>query len=241
MSEVRRVEVSPERLPGWIERFAASHGEVTWSVASDTGPGQQKAVRPADRPARTAVWFGQATDGSWARLEGWGDADPSAPNPLAPTGGDPWWAPPGPLLLLLVRRGGYAAAVATPDGELVRHKVGTRRVQGRTAAGGWSQQRFARRRANQADELVGAAVGHAARILGEGEDALGTSVAALVVGGDPRLVDQALTDLATGPSARLHGIPRRELRDLADPRRAVLDDAVRRVRAVRIEVSNAGS
>ena len=30
------------------------------------------------------------------------------------------------------------------------HKVGTRHVQSRTAAGGWSQQRYARRRANQA-------------------------------------------------------------------------------------------
>ena len=239
MSQVRRVEVSPERLSGWVERFAASHGEVTWSVASDTGPGQQESDRSvADRPARPSAWFGQAADGSWARLEGWADTDPSAPDPLT-AGSDPWWVPPGPLLLLLVRRGGYAAAVATADGELVRHKVGTRRVQGRTAAGGWSQQRFARRRANQADELVGAVVGHAARILGEGEDALGRSVAALVVGGDPKLVDQALTELATGPLARLRGIPRRELRDLADPRRAVLDDAVRRARAVRVEVSNA--
>lgn len=235
MSEVRRVEVPPDRLPGWVERFAASHGDVAWSVAS-----ADPEARP-DRSARPAVWFGQATDGSWARLEGWADADPAATGPLSRGESEPWWrSPPGPLLLLLVRRGGYAVSVATPGGELVAHKVGTRRVQGRTAAGGWSQQRFARRRANQADELVGAAVGHAARILGEGQSALGTPVGALVVGGDPKLVDQALTDLATGPLSRLHGIPRRELRDLPDPRRAVLDDAVRRAVAVRVEVSNAG-
>jgi hypothetical protein len=41
------------------------------------------------------------------------------------------------------------------EGGLLAHKVGTRYVQSRTAAGGWSQQRFARRRDNQADELVG--------------------------------------------------------------------------------------
>lgn len=267
MSEVRRAEVPPGRLLGWVERFAASHGEVRWSVAA----GDPDAA-PGGRP-RPAVWFGQAADGSWARLEGWVDADPAARGPLseeplsedplseAPLplvslsedllSGDPsegpcsqqegplWWEPPGPLLVLLVRRGGYAVAVATPGGDLVAHKVGTRRVQGRTAAGGWSQQRFARRRANQADELVEAAVGHAARIVGEAEDALGTTVGALVVGGDPKLADQALTALATGPRARLHGIPRRELRDLPDPRRAVLDDAVRRALAVRVEVSNA--
>lgn len=239
MSHVRRVEVSPERLPGWIERFTAGHGEVVWSVAA-LDPDAPDA--PADRGARPAVWFGQAVDGSWARLEGWADADAgqATAGPLADAGTGPWWAPPGPLLLLLVRRGGYAVAVATPEGELVAHKVGTRRVQGRTAAGGWSQQRFARRRANQADELVGAAVGHAARILDEGESARGTTVGALVLGGDPKLVDQALTELAGGPLARLHGIPRRELRDLPDPRRAVLDDAVRRALAVRVEVSNAG-
>lgn len=235
MSQVRRVEVSRERLPGWIERFGAAHGRVAWSVAAgdpDT---------PADRGARPAVWFGQAADGSWARLEGWADADAgeATTGPLAATGAGPWWAPPGPLHLLLVRRGGYAVAVATAEGDLVAHKIGSRRVQGRTAAGGWSQQRFARRRAHQADELVEAAVGHARRILEEAESALGRTVAALVVGGDPKLADQALSDLATGPLARLHGLPRRELHDLADPRRAVLDDAVRRALAVRLSVHNA--
>lgn len=234
MSQLRRAELAPERLAGWVERFAGSHGTVVWSVAS----GEPDA--PADWRGRPDVWFGQADDGSWARFEGWSDADPAAEGPLPQAGPSSWSAVPGPLLLLLVRRGGYAVAVTTPEGELVAHKVGTRRVQGRTAAGGWSQQRFARRRANQADELVEAAVGHAARVLGEGEGALGTTVGALVVGGDPKLVDQALTDLATGPLSRLHGIPRRELRDLADPRRAVLDDAVRRALAVRVEVSNAG-
>ncbi|WP_131104941.1 acVLRF1 family peptidyl-tRNA hydrolase [Ornithinimicrobium sufpigmenti] len=234
MSQTRRVEVSPERLPGWVERFAASHGEVAWSVASGDPD------EPLDRHGRPAVWCGQAADGSWARLEGWTDAHPgqAADGPLA-AGARSWWAAPGPLLLLLVRRGGYAVAVATAEGELVAHKVGTRRVQGRTAAGGWSQQRFARRRGHQADELVEAAVGHARRILGEGEDKAGAPVGAVVLGGDPALGDQALHLLAVGPQKRLHGIPRRTLPDLADPRRAVLDDAVRRALAVRVTVHNA--
>lgn len=155
--------------------------------------------------------------------------------------------PPPALLVILVRRGGYAVAVVSPTGDLLSHKVGTRYVQSRTAAGGWSQQRYARRRANQADELVGAVVGHAARVLGEGEARLGSveaslrcrHVGGLVLGGDRTLAAEVLEELATGPLARLHDIPRRELWDLPDPRRAVLDDAVRRARAVRVEVSNA--
>ncbi len=69
-----------------------------------------------------------------------------------------------PLAVVLVRRGGYAVGVGSGD-RLTSHKVGSRYVQSRTAAGGWSQQRFARRRANQADGLVGAAVEHAVRLL----------------------------------------------------------------------------
>lgn len=225
MSTTRLVDVAPERLAGWVERFTASHGEVVWSTA-------------ADEAGRAVAWTGAAVDGSWARLQGWGLVEGEwSPEQLSPRAG--WLRPPGPLLVLLVRRGGYAVALATEDGELVAHKVGTRHVQSRTAAGGWSQQRFARRRDNQADALVEAVVGHAARVLEEGESARGTAVGALVTGGDRRLADLVLQDLATGPLARLHGIPRRELRDLPDPRRAVLDDAVRRGRAVQVEVLNA--
>ena len=69
-----------------------------------------------------------------------------------------------PLGVILVRRGGYAVGLALA-GAFTASKVGTRHVQSRTAAGGWSQQRFARRRGKQADELVDAVVGHARRVL----------------------------------------------------------------------------
>ncbi|MDQ2757843.1 MAG: hypothetical protein M3Y71_15015, partial [Actinomycetota bacterium] len=52
------------------------------------------------------------------------------------------WFDAEPVGVVLVRRGGYAVALVRA-GELVLHKVGTRHVQSRTAAGGWSQQRFA--------------------------------------------------------------------------------------------------
>ena len=97
--------------------------------------------------------------------------------------------------------------------QLTAHKVGTRYVQSRTAAGGWSQQRFARRRANQADGLVGAAVEHAVRLLA------GTRPRGVVLGGDKALVATLLEDPRL---AGIRDLPRRELYDLPDPRLDVL-------------------
>ena len=69
-------------------------------------------------------------------------------------------------------------------------------MQSRTAAGGWSQQRFARRRANQADELVRAAAEHAVRLL------TGIRVEGLVLGGDRALVAALLDDARAGRHPR---------------------------------------
>ena len=143
---------------------------------------------------------------------------------------------PEPLGVVLVRRGGYACALVAA-GAFVASKVGTRHVQSRTAAGGWSQQRFARRRGNQADALVDAVAGHALRILLLGNEspaggAAGTP-AGLVVGGDRTLVAQVLADSRLRALATL---PRRELYDLPDPRRDVLERAVERGRSVRISL-----
>ena len=66
--------------------------------------------------------------------------------------------------LLLVRKGGFAVARLAGE-RLVESKVGQRHVQGRTKAGGQSQQRFARRRDNQARQAYEAAADHAARLL----------------------------------------------------------------------------
>lgn len=134
-----------------------------------------------------------------------------------------------PLAVVLVRRGGYAVGLATGS-DLTLHKVGTRYVQSRTAAGGWSQQRFARRRANQADALVGAVADHVLRLLGPASPAEG-----LVLGGDRRLAEDVLSDPRL---ARLTSLPRRELYDLPDPSLAVLRRAVVRGRAVRIGITD---
>ena len=170
----RVVEVSPERLEHWLERFEANNPD---------GPQRVTAVETFDLD---------------------------------------------PLAVVLVRRGGYAVGLGRGD-RLLRHKVGTRYVQSRTAAGGWSQQRFARRRANQADGLVGAAAEHAVRLLGD------LVPAGLVVGGDRALVATLLQD---DRLAGIRDLPRRELYDLPDPRLAVLEKALERGRAVRVTIDD---
>ena len=137
---------------------------------------------------------------------------------------------PAPFAVLLLRRGGYAVALVAETG-LVAHKVGTRHVQSRTAAGGWSQQRFARRRANQADALVLAVREHLLRLVAQSA----VEPVALVRGGDRSLVSEVLDDPRLRTLASLEG---RDYPDLPDPRRAVLDDVVRRATAYDVTVDD---
>jgi hypothetical protein len=113
---------------------------------------------------------------------------------------------------VLVRRGGYACAVLDA-GQVVTSKVGQRYVQGRTAAGGWSQQRFARRREKQTDELAGAAADVAARLL---VDPLPGDLA---TGGDRPLVDRVLADPRL---RRLAALPRGPHLPVGEPRSDVV-------------------
>jgi hypothetical protein len=160
------VGVPLRRLPGWLEGFAARHGE--WIATESTEPpGWHLTAADAARA--------QVVVPSWLESEDPGPFDPAALAGLAPVFG-----------VLLLRRAGYA--VATFEGvSVAEKKVGTRHIHGRTAAGGWSQQRYARRRDNEADEIVGAAAEHADRILGARAD-----LQFLVTGGDRPLLNAAL-------------------------------------------------
>jgi hypothetical protein len=128
--------------------------------------------------------------------------------------------------VLLVRRGGHAAGIF--DGtELVSSKVDSSYVQGTTKAGGWSQQRYARRRANQSKAAFADAADIAARIL------LAGPLDALVCGGDRRAVDEVLADPRLAPlrplvTGRLLAVP--------DPRLKVLQAAPEQFLAVRISL-----
>ncbi len=119
-----------------------------------------------------------AEDGSVARLTG----------PFGVPVALPFVPPELAWGLLLVRKGGFAvAAGTTPTPTLQKH--GRRHVQGRTKAGGQSQQRFARRRDNQARTAYAAAADHAHRILVQEHP-----VEALVCGGDRSAVAAVLED-----------------------------------------------
>ncbi len=128
--------------------------------------------------------------------------------------------------LLLVRKGGFAVARLAGE-QLVESKVGQRHVQGRTKAGGQSQQRFARRRSNQARQAYEAAADHAARILG-------TGTPLLVTGGDHAAVQEVLAD----PRLRHVDVVPPWL-PVADPRRSVLEQAIQDAASAAVEVLNA--
>lgn len=131
--------------------------------------------------------------------------------------------------VLLVRRGGFAAAVV--EGEtVIASDIGKRHVQGRTAAGGWSQQRFARRRDKQVHELVEAATDYAARVI-----VPLLPVEYLATGGDRPLIDQLLADPRLRSLARL---PRGPHLEVPDPRRDVVASLPERLGTLRIDVTD---
>jgi Actinobacteria/chloroflexi VLRF1 release factor len=200
---VRRIDVSPARLPRWLDGFEKRHPHVTWSPRAD----------------RVTL---ESTDGSTAVV--W--------VPFPPLDGDlvEHCTRSRRLGLLLVRRGGFAVGVL--DGPRVTSsKVGSRHVQGKTKAGGWSQQRFARRRDNQARVAWRAAADAAVTVLLPRAGGL----EGLVAGGDRAAVEAVLADsrlerLATLPRGRWLAVP--------DPRRRVLDEAAKHAVTVEIDVSD---
>jgi hypothetical protein len=211
----RRTDVPPERLAGWVERFAAAHGGVVASVDGD-------------------VVLLTAADGGLARLT---VPFPPLPDAAGTTEGGPVEALTAHVLrdrrvgVLLVRLGGHAAGVFVGM-QLVASKVGSRQVHGRSAAGGWSQQRFARRREGQVRVALAAAADVAARVLVPEAARL----EAVVLGGDRRSVDAVLAEPRLS-SLRALVVP--PLLDVPDPRLAVLEATAVRFRAVRVEVVDA--
>jgi hypothetical protein len=133
--------------------------------------------------------------------------------------------------VLLVRLGGYAAGVFTgPSAHLAASKVGSRLVHGRSAAGGTSQQRFARRREKQAGEALGAAADTAAAVFGQ----FAGKLDAVVLGGDRR----AMAGLRDDPRLRPYfELAVERFLTVPDPRLAVLRGTPRLFRAVRIRLT----
>ena len=193
---MERYEVPPERLGRWLDRWAEANGPVE---------------RTELRPGRV-TFHGSAV----------AECDPPFP-PLAHTGLRDGFDP-APLIehagrdrvvgVLLVRLGGHAAGVFSGR-RLVDSKVGTRNVHGRHRAGGSSQRRFERRRAEQARVALEAAADVAARVLLSHLSDLD----AVVLGGDRRALAEVLEDPRMRPLQRL---AQDRVLDVPDPRLAVL-------------------
>lgn len=199
------VAVPPSRVVRWVENFASRHGptEVRVEVGELTGWAADGSHFIASLPFRTP-YSGAPDVAAFASAA----------------------APPPDWGVLLVRKGGFAVARLHGD-QLVAHKVGQRHVQGRSKAGGWSQQRFARRRSQQARVAYEAAADHAARLL----DGLSGPV---VTGGDKGALEEVLAD------PRLRGLTVAGPRlGVPEPRRDVLDRAIAEATSVGIEVLNA--
>jgi len=203
----RRLAVTPERLGRWLDGVAERHGAFT--------------------EVSTADGFVHLTC-----------ADTTTVTLRAPFD----WEP-GPALLsaftaaariphraavLLVRRGRWAVGIF--DGpDLVVSKVDARLVQGRTAAGGTSQQRYARRRGNQTDAVVAHAVETVVRVLLPHLSGL----AGLFTGGDRGLVDDVLAD----PRLRtLAALRRGPALDVGEPTKAVLLETPNQFRAIDVHI-----
>jgi hypothetical protein len=241
----RWVEVPPERFVSWIARFTERHGGIAGTAESRPAgmvAGGVAGTVAGGVAGRAGTVTFTAADGAVA------ECHPPFPSPapllspalLSSAGGER--AVAGALAahaaadrtvgVLLVRLGGYAVGVfsgAPP--RLVSSKTGSRPVHGRSAAGGWSQQRFARRRENQAATALQAAADAAAEVFGRyGPGGLD----AVVLGGDKRSAaglrgDARLAQYLARASGRFLTVP--------DPRLAVLRETPRAFLAFRIRLT----
>ena len=203
--------MAPERLGRWLDGVAERHGAFT-EVSEAEGAVRIRCADTTEVTLRAPF--------AWI------------PGPALLSSFTVEAQRPARAAVLLVRRGRWATGIF--DGtELVVSKVDARQVQGRTAAGGWSQQRFARRRGNQTDAVVEHAAETAVRVLLPHAD----SVAALFTGGDRGLVDAVLTDPRLRPLAALRREP---ALDVGEPTKAVLLETPRLFRAVDVHIVEPG-
>ena len=231
----RWVDVAPERFPGWVASFARRHGadsedkSLTMAVSGDsvifTAP--DGAVAECHPP------FPPLPDNSKKRAAG--EAARTAEAAEVAEAVAAHARRPRTVGVLLVRLGGYAAGVFTGyPPALADAKTGSRLVHGRSAAGGWSQHRFARRREKQASEALQAAARAAADVFGRRGAQPGGTLDAVVFGGDKRAMAELRQDPRLAPYL---AIATDRFLTVPDPKRAVLEATPRLFLAVRIRLT----
>ena len=206
----RAIEVPPDRLEGWFDRFSGRNDGIRNTVL---------------RPGEAIITAGNGTT-----------ATATIPFPPLRTVGNFNGLVVEPLIrhtrisrqigLLLVRLGGHSVGMAR-DGRVLLSRTDRHQVHGRSAAGGWSQKRFARRREGQARDALRSAADDACEVLVPRL----SEMDAVVLGGDRKALDELREDRRLAP---LFAIADPRILDLPEPRRTVLDDAAERAIAVEI-------
>lgn len=208
----RIISVPPERVVRWLNGFIGRHGASTVEQSLDG----ITLTAPDGAVAACALPLDE-------RFE-----DEVEPEDLVETFLERA-AAEHVVAVLVVRKGAFAIGVFR-GAKLVASKVDTTYVQGRTAAGGWSQQRYARRREKQAKQALKKATDAAARVLvphiGE--------IESVVAAGDRRTVADALADKRL-VALRQKMVPL--VMDVGEPRLATLKDTPRQFRAVQIHLT----
>lgn len=203
------VEISAHRVVSWVNRFAGRNTGVADLIAH---PDRLEIIGGDGTLARIEVPFGPMSIGSREPVE-------ALVSHLAGIG----------LLAVILVRGGAHSVGTAKDGVVLSSSTDRAYLQGRTAAGGWSQQRYARRRGNQLTASLGDAASTAQRVLLPLIDRFG----GLVLAGDASALRKVMAEPALRPLAVL---PSRMFGDIPEPRRAVLDDVALRSLVVRILV-----
>jgi hypothetical protein len=230
-SDVKWLDVPAMRFVRWIDGFAVRHGAPAGgapagSLVAGLAPGRVTFTAPDGATAQCHPPFAE----SFTAPAGEGDSGPGAGALAAAIAAHA--SVPRVTGVLLVRLGGYAAGVFTGyPPALADAKTGSRPVHGRSAAGGWSQQRFARRRENQAAEALRAAADAAVLVFGRWT---GAPLDAVVLGGDKRAAAELPGDPRLAPYlARATG----RFITVPDPKRSVLQATPAQFAAVRIMLS----
>jgi Actinobacteria/chloroflexi VLRF1 release factor len=211
LSPARTVDVAPARLRRWVIGFAERHGDFEVQASGDgcvltARDGAVAILDPPFPPLRDGWSVDQPVDNFCAHA-----------------------CSSRTIAIVLVRLGGHAAGIFEA-GELVTSKVGARQVHGRSAAGGWSQQRFARRREGQVKVALDAAITATAAVVLPRLPTL----EAVVTGGDRTALRAVLGDARL---AGLRSLVTARILDVPDPKAQVLRDSFRAATAVRVTIA----
>ncbi|WP_353647496.1 acVLRF1 family peptidyl-tRNA hydrolase [Nakamurella sp. A5-74] len=207
----RMVDVAPDRLTGWVNRFVAGHAGATEPRVVDdgvlirAGDGSTASIEVPYPPLRLAGM--EPLEAVLAHLEGIGT-----------------------IGLLLFRAGAHSVGLCK-DRTVLASSTDRHYVQGRTAAGGWSQQRYARRRGNQLSAAQQEAASDAARVWST------VTPDVLLLAGDRKAINGVLEDPRL---TRFLDLPTRAIGDVPEPRRSVLDDVAARSLDVTVVIRDPG-